>query len=130
LCELIFLFLFLLDQEKCVEHDRFREGNRQNLLHQNFRGCHRIASHGNRSPHPNQAHGNGRAKRCQTYVQTSTHMISSFLRHLLRLVGEKFLHQLRPAAGSSSCWQISKVKTAVSNMNTRACTRPTSSSRK
>src|SRR5262245_11797553 len=32
------------------------------------------------------------------------------------------------AAPSASCWQISRVKTAVNNVKTRACTKPTSRS--
>src|SRR4030095_17008119 len=120
----------LLHKEQCVEHNRFSEGNGQNGLDQDLSRRAGIASHNVRSFHANHTPCNCGPERRQTYVQISVHgfvvpfsptaVIESTVRP------PKFIIQSCTTAGpSASCWQISRVKTAVNNVNTRACTTPT-----
>src|SRR5438270_203964 len=57
--------LWLLHQEQGVEHDCFRERNRQNGLHQYLCGCAGIASHRGRGGHADETYADGCAERGQ-----------------------------------------------------------------
>src|SRR5262245_56090184 len=110
----------LAHEEQRVEHDRFSEGDGQDRLDHDLRRGAGIPPDGHGCPLPDQPDADRRAQSCQADVQTSGH------RYVLSV-------SFQPCActpGSSWCWQISRVKTAVSNMNTIAWTSPTSSSMK
>src|ERR1700738_608684 len=61
----------LLNQEQGVEHDRLRERDGQNRLHQDRCGCAGIAADGGRRAHADKSDADGRAKCCETHVKAS-----------------------------------------------------------
>lgn len=63
--------LRLFNEEERVEHDRFRERDRENRLHENRRGGAGIATDGRGCAHADQTDTYGRAKSREAYVNAS-----------------------------------------------------------
>jgi hypothetical protein len=64
----------LSNEEQSVEHDRFREGDRKNRLHQNRGGRTGIATDGGGSAHADQSHANRRAEGGEADVNASANL--------------------------------------------------------
>src|SRR6478672_2784779 len=64
----------LLHEEECVEHDRFREGDREDGLNQDRRRSARITADRRGGAHTDQTDANGGAQRGQTDVDAAGHL--------------------------------------------------------
>ena len=64
----------LANEEQSVKHDRFRESDRENRLHQDRGRRARVAADRGRRAHADQAHADRRAKAREANVNAAAHL--------------------------------------------------------
>jgi hypothetical protein len=64
----------LVNEEECVKDDRFREGDRQDRLHENRRRRARVTADGRSRAQTGKAYANAAAHGRKSYVNVATHL--------------------------------------------------------